>query len=244
MKMEGVTALVTGGTAGIGRELAKQLVARGCHVIITGRDKARLDEMAAWDARIVPCQVDFSIGEEVDKLVREVARDHLDLSLVINNAGVQMEMDLVHGADAMPDIRKELAVNLDALIAVTIGLVPVLAARGGGTIVNVSSGLGVLPKAASPVYCAAKAAVRSFTRAMRYQCEDARNKVRMVDAVMTIVDTGMTAGRGRGKISPAKAAAEVIAGIGAGVDEIWVGKTKILRRLNRLSPGLAARIMR
>ena len=244
MKIRGATALVTGGTAGIGRELAKQLVEGGARVIITGRDKARLDEMAAWNARIVPHQVDFSNGEEVDRFVREVARDYPDLLLVINNAGVQMEMDLVHGADAMPDIRKELAVNLDAVIAVTIGLVPVLSAQGGGMIVNVSSGLGVLPKAASPVYCAAKAGLRSFTRSMRYQCEDARNKVRMVDAVMTIVDTGMTAGRGRGKISPAQAAAEVIAGIDAGVDEIWVGKTKLLRRLNRLSPGLAARIMR
>ena len=244
MKMEGMTALVTGGTAGIGRELAKQLVERGAQVIITGRDKARLDEMAAWNARIVPYPVDFSVSDEVDKFVHDLALDYPDLSLVINNAGVQKHMDLVHGADEMPEIRKELAVNLDALIAVTVGLVPVLAARGGGKIVNISSGLGVFPKAASPVYCAAKAAVRSFTRSIRYQCEDAHNKVRVVDAVMTFVDTGMTAGRGRGKISPAKAAAEVIAGIDAGVDEIWVGMTKILRRLNRLSPRLAARILR
>ncbi|MBI1262724.1 MAG: SDR family NAD(P)-dependent oxidoreductase [Rhizobiales bacterium] len=244
MKLNGCTALVTGGTAGIGRELARQLVERGARVVITGRDRARLDEMSAWHDSIIPCQVDLAVTTEVDRFVREMARDYPDLSLVINNAGVQQEMELVHGLDMMPVIRKEMAVNLDAVMAVTIGLIPGIAGQGGGMIVNISSGLGVHPKAASPAYCAAKAALRSFTRSMRYQCEDARNRVKMVDAIMTLVDTGMTAGRGTGKISPAQAAAEVIDGITANHNEIWVGKTRLLRRLNRLSPWLAARIMR
>ena len=61
---------------------------------------------------------------------------------------------------------------------------------------------------------------------------------------MALVDTGMTAGRGRGKISPAKAARGVLRGIERGEDEIWIGKTKLLRVLNRLSPRLVERIMR
>tara|TARA_R110002110_G_scaffold116103_4_gene287474 strand:- start:746 stop:1480 length:735 start_codon:yes stop_codon:yes gene_type:complete len=244
MKFDKRLVLVTGGTAGIGRELARQLVAKGARVIITGRDKGRLEDMAALSPNIITYRSDFSVAGDVDRLVANIAQVHLDLSLVINNAGVQAEMKLTDGSARLDEIRRELAINFDAVIAVTIGLLPVIAARGGGAIVNISSGLGVVPKAASPVYCAAKAAVRSFTKTMRYQCEDDETGVRMVDVIMTLVDTGMTKGRGRGKTSPAKAAAAVLRGIAAEGDEIWIGKTKILRVLNRLLPRFAERVMR
>ena len=244
MSYENVVALVTGGTAGIGREIARQLVARGAKVIVTGRDKGRLDEMAAFSPDIVCYRSDFSEAGDVDRLVCNLAQLHPDISLVINNAGVQAEMNLVQPGVEMDVIRREMAINLDAVVAITIGMLPVVEARGGGTIVNISSGLGIAPKAAAPVYCAAKAAMRSFTKAMRYQCEDGGLQVRMVDVIMTLVDTGMTAGRGRRKASPAKAAAAVLRGIAAEQNEIWVGKTKLLRVINRISPRLAARIMR
>tara|TARA_R110000868_G_scaffold124399_5_gene328905 strand:- start:3711 stop:4445 length:735 start_codon:yes stop_codon:yes gene_type:complete len=244
MKFDKRLVLVTGGTSGIGRELARQLVAKGARVIVTGRDRTRLEEMAALSPSIIKYRSDFSVAGDVDRLVANIVQVHPDLSLVINNAGVQAEMRLTDGSARLDEIRRELAINLDAVIAVTIGLLPVISARGGGAIVNISSGLGVVPKAASPVYCAAKAAVRSFTKTMRYQCEDDETGVRMVDAVMTLVDTGMTKGRGRGKTSPEKAAAAVLRGIAAERDEIWIGKTKLLRVLNRLSPRFAERLMR
>lgn len=243
MNIAGRTALVTGGSAGIGRELARQLAAKGATVVISGRDRRRLDEVVASHARIVAAyHSDFSSDEDVDGLIAQVAREHPELSLVINNAGIQTEMTLAGGDAPLAEIRKEIAVNFDALVAVTVGLLPVVAAQGGA-IVNVSSGLALAPKAASPVYCATKAAVRSFTRAMRYQCEAGAPDVKMVDVIMALVDTGMTTGRGRGKISAAKAARQIIRGIERGRDEIWVGKTKLLRVLNRLSPRLVERIM-
>tara|TARA_R110000824_G_scaffold390760_23_gene588115 strand:+ start:27492 stop:28226 length:735 start_codon:yes stop_codon:yes gene_type:complete len=244
MNYENVVALVTGGTAGIGRELARQLVMAGATVIVTGRDRVRLDEMAVFSPKIICYRSDFSEAGDVDRLVRNLTQLHPDISLVINNAGVQDEMNLVqHGVD-MDVIRREMAINLDAVMAITIGMLSSVEARGGGAIVNISSGLGIAPKAAAPVYCAAKAAMRSFTKAMRYQCEDSGLQVRIVDVIMTLVDTGMTAGRGRRKASPAKVAASVLRGIAAEQNEIWVGKTKLLRVINRISPRLAARIMR
>jgi uncharacterized oxidoreductase len=104
--------------------------------------------------------------------------------------------------------------------------------------------LALVPKRSAPVYCATKAGVRTFTRALRYQCEDARLLVHVTDVVMTLVDTDMTRGRGRGKISAADAAAAVIAGIRRGAAEVFVGKTKILPVLMRFSPALGYRILR
>ncbi len=171
MKIDGRVVLVTGGSAGIGRELVRQMAGKGARVIVTGRDKARLDEVAAAHPDIVTYRVDFSNRDAVDQFIAAVSAAHPDLSLVINNAGVQTEMDLVNAVARLQEVREEIAVNFDAVVSLTIGLLPVVAARGGGAIVNVTSGLAIAPKEASPVYCAAKAGIRSFTKAMRYQCE-------------------------------------------------------------------------
>lgn len=244
MKIDGRVVLVTGGSAGIGRELVRQMAGKGARVIVTGRDKARLDEVAAAHPDIVTYRVDFSNRDAVDQFIAAVSAAHPDLSLVINNAGVQTEMDIVNAVARLQEVREEIAVNFDAVVSLTIGLLPVVAARGGGAIVNVTSGLAIAPKEASPVYCAAKAGIRSFTKAMRYQCELRAPNVHVIEVVMALVDTGMTSGRGRGKISPAKAARGVVRGIERGDDEIWIGKSKLLRVLNRLSPKLVERIMR
>lgn len=244
MKIDGCVALVTGGSAGIGRELVRQLAGQCTRVIVTGRDVERLKEVAAAHPNAVTYRVDFSDRDAVDQFIATVSATHSDLSLVINNAGVQTEMDLVNAVARLPEVRSEIAVNFYAVMAITIGLLPVVDARGGGAIVNITSALAIAPKEASPVYCAAKAGLRSFTKAMRYQCQLRAQSVHMVEVVMALVDTGMTAGRGRGKISPAKAARGVLRGIERGEDEIWIGKTKLLRVLNRLSPRLVERIMR
>lgn len=109
---------------------------------------------------------------------------------------------------------------------------------------NVSSGLALAPKASAPVYCATKAAVRSFTKALRYQCEDAAPNVAVVEAIMALVDTDMTQGRGARKMSAHDAAAEVVRGLQRGAPEIWVGRTRLLKTLLRLAPGVAERMMR
>ena len=87
-------------------------------------------------------------------------------------------------------------------------------------------------------------AVRTFTKALRYQCEDGAPSVRVMEAVMALVDTDMTAGRGTGKISPAQAAGEVIAAIKRDRDEVYVDRAKLLPILMRVAPGLGERLMR
>jgi uncharacterized oxidoreductase len=246
------TALVTGGTSGIGLALTRALVAAGARrVLVVGRDPGRLAAVAAAHPGVVAThRADLAEPDEVARLLDAVPAAAPDLSLVINNAGTQRLADLTRGDprallhDLLPALRAEIAANFGGVVALSVGLLPHLARRPSAALVNVTSGLALAPKKSAPVYCATKAAVRSFTRALRYQCEDAGLPVRVVEALPPIVDTPMTAGRGRGKMSPEACAAEILAGVRAGRDEVYVGKARLLRAVQRVSPALADRVMR
>lgn len=247
MNLHGRTALITGAARGIGRELTRQLVAAGCAVVAVGRDPAALAELEAEHVGLVtPWPADLGRAADVDRLVRELPTRYPQLTLIINNAGIQVQADVMADEPTALTLafRHEIAVNLDAVVALSIGLLPHLARQPSAAIVNVTSGLALTPKASAPVYCATKAGVRSFTRALRYQCEDAHLPVRVIDAVMALVDTDMTRGRGGRKISAAQAAGEVLAGLQAERDEIYVGRAKLLALLLRIAPGVAERMMR
>ncbi|MFD4672582.1 SDR family oxidoreductase [Lentzea sp. NPDC058450] len=247
MNLHDTTALVTGATRGIGRHLTRHLIAHGARVVAVGRDQDLLDELAAEHGEVHPWQVDLADPAAVDAFVTEVAQRHPGLSVVVNNAGVQTLTDFLGDDDPealRPVLRREIAINFDAVVALSTGLLPHLRRHPEAAVVNITSGLALAPKRSAPVYCATKAAVRTFSRALRYQCQDAAPHVRVIDAVMPLVDTEMTRGRGRDKISPDQAARAVVDGIVAGTDEIHVGRTRLLPPLLRLSPALAHRVLR
>ncbi len=247
MQFEGKVVLVTGGSAGIGLALTRQLAAKGASVIICGRNQARLNDVCSGNAGMVTgLAVDLADPQAVDAFCRTVVQRHPDLSLVINNAGIQEAIDFFseNEPDVMARARGEVEINFNAVMALCHGLMPLLGNKPEAGIVNISSGLGLVPKRSAPVYCASKAAIRSFTKALRYQARASGSNIRVTDAVMTLVETGMTAGRGKGKISPDEAARAVLNGIERGRDEIWVGKTKLLRLIYRLSPSIAEAMLK
>lgn len=247
MRIEGQRVLVTGGTAGIGRDIALQLAARGARVIITGRNRVAAETViAAAGGAMAFIEADLADPQGQERLVAEVMARHPDLSILVNNAGVQVNMPATGLGDAglMAAFRAEIELNLDAPIALAFGLMPLLARQPRAAIVNMSSGLALAPKRTAPVYCATKAGLSAFSRALRYRCEDAAPHVTVHDVIMAFVDTGMTAGRGRNKMHPAEAARAVIAGLERGKPEIVVGKARLLAAISRLSPALARRILR
>ncbi len=247
MQIQGKTALVTGGSAGIGQHIARQLAAKGAKVVIVARDRDRADAFAARSSgAITVLQANLSSCTEQDRVVAEITRRWPDLAILVNNAGVQTNMSEVGIGDGgrMVEFRAEIDLNLTAPIALSFGLMPLLARQPEAAIVNISSGLAIAPKRTAPVYCASKAGLSAFSRALRYRCEDAVPGIRVVDVVMALVETGMTRGRDGAKMDPADAAQAVVEGLERGRNEVWVGKARLLGAIHRLSPRLAYRLLR
>jgi uncharacterized oxidoreductase len=236
--------MVTGGGRGIGLSLARRLVQEGVRLVLVGRDGEALDSARQLAPGTVTVTADLADPHDRSRVIEAALANEVDL--LFNNAGIQVNGGwLARGPVAVQeDLARELAVNLEAPLALIAGLLPSLAHRQGAAVVNVTSGLAIAPKASAPVYCATKAALRSATRSLRYQMEDTGSALRFVDVVLPLVDTDMTRGRGRRKASSESVADQIVAGLLRGEDEIWVGQAGMLRRIVRLSPRAAHRILR
>ena len=236
MDVRGKLALVTGGSDGIGREIALQLQGAGAEVIVTGRSTEKLQAMASLGFGTIAGDLSTSAG--VDAVVNGVAGK--SLAVLVNNAGVGSDYELDR-PDTLDSAAHCIRTNLDAPIALCTRLLPILRAQPEAAIVNVTSGLAIAPRAAGSIYCATKAGLRSYTQAIRHLLKD--SNVRVIEALPPVVETNMTAGRSGKKMSAADCAAEIVHGIRTGKSEVNAGMVKLLQLVNSISPALARRIM-
>ena len=233
------TALVTGGSSGIGLEIVRALSGRGMDVLTCGRREVPPEPISALPG-VEYCACDLTSARGVDSLAALVDRRGGRLDSLFNNAGIQVECR-VDPDLSWQKIEAEVATNLVAPIALTSALVPALA-QARGHVVNLSSGLALAPKAASPIYCATKAGLSNFSRSLSYQLEE--HGITVVDVVTPLVKTPMTEGRHEGAIAPENFVRQMLAQIDAGKRHVFVGKARLLPPLLRLVPSLAYRIMR
>ncbi|WEK54854.1 MAG: SDR family NAD(P)-dependent oxidoreductase [Candidatus Cohnella colombiensis] len=240
MKLTGHTVLITGGASGIGFALAKQFASRNNQVIVVGRDASKLDKARSAIPGIVTLCFDISNEESRVELANRIAELYPDLSILINNAGIQNHYSFIDAPPSHEAIVQELETNFVAPARLSALLIPHMIRQSEAAIINLSSGLAIAPKAASPIYCASKAALSSFSRTLRYQMEG--SSVSVFDVVTPLVDTGMTKGRGRGKISPEQFALAMLAGVAQDRYHLPIGKSKLLVKLHRLMPNVAYRI--
>ena len=237
MQVSGKTALVTGGSDGIGLEIARLLQAKGANVIICGRRdellvKARTEGMEAIKA-------DLSNAEGCAAFVAALANRQLDI--LVNNAGMSGNFGPGEPLDlALTD--QAIFLNLNAPMHLIGHLLPAMLDRPEAAIVNVTSGLAIAPRAGGPVYCATKAGLRSFTQSLRHNLRDTH--VHVIEALPPVVDTAMTRGRvGGSKISAKECAAQIVDAIESNKAEANVGMVKLLRMVYSISPALARRVM-
>lgn len=207
MRIEGATALVTGANRGLGREFATALVRQGATVYAGVRDTSQV-----VDENVVAVELDVT-----DERAVVAAADALrDVDIVINNAGVNTAgRPLSLSLDA---VRRDLEVNYLGPLAVAQRFAPVLAANGGGALVNVLSVFSWVTIPPISAYAASKAAAWSMTNALRQQLRAQGTLV--VGVHMDSVDTDMTAGIDGPKHDPADVVAAVLAAVRAGEEEV------------------------
>jgi uncharacterized oxidoreductase len=228
----GNTVLVTGGATGIGFALAEKFVIAGCVVIVCGRRKSKLQAAKQKLPALHIRQCDISVELERRSLLRWTTRRFPDLNILVNNAGIQRQMDFTSPTVSKPQSPEddEVTINLAASIRLCALFAPILLKRKKAAIVNISSGLAFVPIAMMPVYCATKAAIHSFTVSLRHQFRD--TSVRVFEAAPPTTDTELDASFAgeqeeayRG-ISPQEVAAAIIEGMKADKQEILVGQAQ------------------
>ncbi len=244
MRTSGHTVLITGGASGIGLAMTKQFVHHGNKVIVIGRNERKLKEAEVSLPGITVYACDVSNEEQVNALIRELTELYPDINVLVNNAGIQYQYSFMDSeADEMcGKVQDEIDVNLVAPIQLTARLLPLLSRHDEAAIINISSGLGLSPKKSAPVYCATKAGLHLFTKALRYQL--ASTTISVFEIIPPLVDTDMTKGRGSSKISTDRLVDEFWRAFRRNQQEVLIGKVKLLKWISRFSPSLADAILK
>jgi NAD(P)-dependent dehydrogenase (short-subunit alcohol dehydrogenase family) len=207
MDIEGSVALVTGANRGLGAAYARALLGRGAGKVYAA---VRRPE-AVTDPRLVP--VSFDLTDPAS--IAAAARVASDVTLVINNAGISTQTPILGDEQ---NLRQELEVNYLGPVAVSRSFAPVLAANGGGALVNVLSVLSWLSLPDSGGYSAAKAAMWAATNSLRLAL--AEQKTLVVAVHVGYMDTGMAAHVTSPKTAPDLVAAATLDAVEAGRPEV------------------------
>ncbi|WGS53781.1 SDR family NAD(P)-dependent oxidoreductase [Paraburkholderia sp. D15] len=244
--MIGRTVLITGGTSGIGLELARQLIARGNTVIVTGRDLRKLDAVQRDVPGVHVFESDVSDRESVEILSRKVAEQFPALDTLVNNAGAMRNIKLMQPRE-LADLTAEIGGNLAGPMWMVQQFLPLLLRQGSSLIVNVTSGLAFVPFPAAPVYSASKAALHAYTLCLRAQLADAG--VSVVELAPPGTETPLFRGefaeemKGEKGMNVGTLVQHAIRGIEAGKTEIRPGVSNVLKIASRVAPGFMLRQM-
>ncbi len=177
MQTTGNTILITGGGSGIGRGLAEAFHALGNQVIIAGRRQQALDATTAANPGMASLTLDIEDPAKIRAFAAEVAARYPALNVLINNAGIMRAEKLKAQQVDLGTAESTMATNLLGPIRLTAALLPLLQKQPHSAVMNVSSGLAFVPLAATPTYCATKAAIHSYTQSLRWQFRGSTTEV-------------------------------------------------------------------
>lgn len=240
MKINNSTILVTGGTSGFGFEFAKQLTALGATVIITGRNQEKLNEAKKKLPKVHTFQSDVSNPEDIARLYKNVTAQFPDLSIIINNAGEMRRLNLLDTSVDQYDVNREIAINLSGPVRMVQEFLPHLRTKRSAAILNVTSGLSLIPFPLSPIYSATKSGLRAYTQSLRAQLK--KTNIKVFELVAPSANTPLgdkftNDVDARMNMEPDKVVEAAVKGLLKDKFEIVPGMAKLLKVMSRLAPG-------
>jgi uncharacterized oxidoreductase len=240
MYIKGKTILITGGASGIGLESAKQFLAEGANVIITGRNQDKLDAAKRILPLITIIKSDVENPEDAKALYEKVVSLG-GIDILYNNAGVgSPALNLgIANDQILKNAIYEMNINYFGVIRLNTLFIDMLKSRKESAIINTTSILSMVPALEEPTYAATKAALSFYTRTLRKNLEILNSNVKVFELLPPLVATEMTANRNDKKMTPEKLVNSLVSGIKKNQFTIRAGDTKLLYIVSRLSPKLA-----
>ncbi|WNO08026.1 SDR family oxidoreductase [Teredinibacter sp. KSP-S5-2] len=233
MKLSGNTILITGGSEGIGLELAKQLHPNN-QIIICGRTEEKLNQAKSHTPSLHTIQCDITDKNQVKSMLEQIQKEHKKIDVLINNAGSKTETNLRTDNEdtTLKKLEQDFAINYYAPINLIHQYLPLLKRTEQAAIINITTGLIYLPKAQQAFYCAAKSALHSYTQSLRWSLQD--TGIQIIEVIMPLVNTNFHKGTLPSSIEamPANIAAQkTIRAIRQDKHEIRLGKSNLARYL-------------
>jgi uncharacterized oxidoreductase len=236
MKLTGNTIFITGGGSGIGRGLAEALHKRGNQVIIAGRRKGHLAEVARVNPGMQWFELDIENPANISAVTRRLIAEYPKLNVLINNAGV-MHIDDASAAIDEKLLVTTLTTNVMGPIRMTGALMEHLKRQNNAAVINNTSVLGFVPLAMTAVYSATKAALHSYTLSLRYKLKG--TPVKVLEIAPPWVQTDLLGSNNEPRAMPlAEFIDETMRILGTDAEEVLVELAKPLR--NNAGPGEAA----
>ncbi|GAB3165773.1 SDR family oxidoreductase [Telluribacter humicola] len=241
------TILITGGSSGIGLAMAEVFVKAGNEVLICGRSESKLSEAKQKLPQLHTRVCDVAKKAERQELYQWAISEFPHINMLVNNAGIQREIDFLTGAAELDDEESEIETNLTASIHLCALFIPhFLTQKTECAILNVTSGLAFIPLKIVPVYCATKAALHSFSISLRSQL--AKTNVRVFEIAPPIVKTDLhreakartQAQRG---IPASEVADATLKALQNNQYETIVGRAKALKGASRIAPGFFHKLL-
>ncbi|MFV0589467.1 SDR family oxidoreductase [Bacteroides reticulotermitis] len=226
MKTTGNTVFISGGSAGIGLAIAKKLQAAGNKIIINGRNEERLQKALAELKDAVGIQGDLSVEADRLRIAEELKTNYSDVNVIINNAGAAFSYLLSETKNAHEKALIEMNTNYIAVIHFTELLLPHLLQKDAAAVINVSSMAVYGSIKLLPTYGATKAALHSYTVALRMTYEEQKN-IQIYEVYPPLVNTEFSAEIGGGNgIPPSEVADELFIALEKDQFDVPVGETK------------------
>ena len=244
MQIKGKTILITGGASGIGLEAAKQFLANGAQVIITGRNQDKLDAVKKQHPSITIIRSDVTEAEDAQALFNQVkAMGGIDV--LYNNAGVvSPPKNLGMPNDAHAEAAKyEMDINYLGVIRLNNLFMDMLKSKPEAAIINTSSILSYQSFNLAPTSSASKVAVRFYTESLRNHLQIINSTVKVFEILPPLVATDMADGLPAKAISPTTLVNHLIAGVKRNQYTIRVGDTKVIYFFSRFFPKIAHKIL-